>query len=76
MIKKMHLITRLLFFSLLFISFASCNESEVSSKEEVEIRTMDSSSKSVEDAKNNLEEQTKKVEESLEKLDKEFDSTN
>ena len=53
----------------------SCAESETNSKEEIEITTMDSTSKVLEENTDKLEEQTKKVEESLEKLDKEFDTT-
>ena len=48
----------------------------IHSKEEIEITTMDSTSKVLEENTDKLEEQTKKVEESLEKLDKEFDTTN
>lgn len=54
----------------------SCAESETNTNEEIEITTMDSTSKVLEENTDKLEEQTKKVEESLEKLDKEFDTTN
>jgi hypothetical protein len=56
---------------------ASCTESKTDSKkEEIEIKSMDSTSKAVKENLNKLEEQTKKVEESLEKLDKEFENSN
>ena len=58
------------------IVFTSCTDTETNTKEEIEITTMDSTSKVLEENTDKLEEQTKKVEESLEKLDKEFDSTN
>jgi hypothetical protein len=55
----------------------ACNDTTsttTTTEEKTEIRTMDSSSKVVEQNTNKLEEQTKKVEESLEKVDKENDS--
>ena len=52
-----------------------CNESKTSKTEEVEINTMDSTSKAIKENQEKLEEQTKKVEASIEKLDNEFDST-
>ncbi|MBA2498208.1 MAG: hypothetical protein H0V30_00615 [Chitinophagaceae bacterium] len=58
------------------IVMTSCTDSETNTKEEIEITTMDSTSKVLEENTDKLDEQTKKVEESLEKLDKEFDSTN
>ena len=64
--------------SIIFLAvvLSSCAESETNTKEEIEITTMDSTSKVLEENTDKLEEQTKKVEESLEKLDKEFDTTN
>ncbi len=59
-------------FAGLFISFSACTEQKKSSQEEIEINTMDSSSKSIKENSDKLEEQTKKVEASLEKLDNEF----
>jgi len=54
----------------------SCGESRTTStKEEQEIKSMDSTGKKVKDARDDLEDQTKKVENSLEKLDKEFEDT-
>jgi tellurite resistance protein len=54
----------------------SCSDSKMSAEEQARINTMDSTSKAVEQRKNELEEQTRKVEESLEQLDEEFtDST-
>ena len=52
-----------------------CKESQTSKTEEVEINTMDSTSKAIKENQEKLEEQTQKVEASLEKLDNEFDST-
>ena len=52
-----------------------CKESQTSKTEEVEINTMDSTSKAIKENQEKLEEQTKKVEASIEKLDNEFDST-
>lgn len=56
--------------------FTSCEDNTASSREEVEIKTMDSTSKVIEENREKLEDQTEKVEKSLEKLDEEFDSTN
>lgn len=56
----------------LCISFAACSEQKTTNQEEIEIKTMDSTSKSVKETSDKLEEQTKKVEASLEKLDNEF----
>lgn len=53
----------------------SCTDNKTTSKEEVEIKTMDSVSTKLKENSKELEEQTEKVEASLEKLDKEFDST-
>ena len=53
----------------------SCKESSTTRQEEIEIKTMDSTSKAIEENREKLEDQTKKVEQSLEKLDREFDST-
>lgn len=57
------------------LSFTACNDADADPKEEIEITTMDSTSKVVKDNTEKLEDQTKKVEESLEKLDKEFPDT-
>jgi hypothetical protein len=54
---------------------SSCNSSTTTTKEEVEIKTMDSTSGAVKENREKLEDQTKKVETSIEKLDNEFDST-
>jgi hypothetical protein len=54
---------------------SSCNSSSTTTKEEVEIKTIDSSSKAVKENRKKLDDQTKKVEASIEKLDKEFDTT-
>ena len=54
--------------------FSSCSDTKTTSQETVQITTMDSTSKQVEEQTEKLKEQTKKVEESLEKLDKEFES--
>ncbi len=68
---------RLAPFALAVLFFTTaCNDSKVTSEEETEITTMDSTSKVVNEKREALEDQTKKVEESLEKLDNEFDSTN
>ena len=52
-----------------------CSESKTSKTEEIEINTMDSTSKAMKENQEKLDEQTKKVEASLEKLENEFDST-
>jgi hypothetical protein len=56
----------------------SCNEQKTTttSTEQVEIQTMDSTSKVLKETNQKLEEQTKKVEASLEKLDTEFETNN
>lgn len=62
-----------------FLAFTAvaCTENKTSNtKEEAEIKTMDSTSKAVKENTEKLEDQTKKVEESLEKLDKEFENNN
>lgn len=53
---------------------ASCNSEPKNETEEIEITTMDSTSREVETHTEKLRDQTEKVEESLEKLDKEFDN--
>jgi proteasome assembly chaperone (PAC2) family protein len=54
---------------------AACSETSTkSTQEEIEIKTMDSTSKAIKENNEKLEDQTKKVEESLEKLDKEFEN--
>ena len=57
------------------LTATGCTESSTSKTEEVEINTMDSTSKAVKENQEKLEEETKKVEASIEKLDNEFDST-
>lgn len=54
------------------LAVSSCTEQKKSTQEEIEIKTMDSTSKSIKENTDKLEDQTKKVEASLEKLDKEF----
>ncbi len=54
------------------LAFSSCTEQKKSTQEEIEIKTMDSTSKSIKENTDKLEDQTKKVEASLEELDKEF----
>jgi len=67
---------RILAYGLIAIIAATgCKESSTSKTEEVEIQTMDSTSKAIKENQEKLEEQTKKVEASIEKLDNEFDST-
>ena len=56
-------------------AFTGCSENTSSKTEEVEITTMDSTSKAIKENREKLEEQTQKVEASIEKLDNEFDST-
>ncbi|HMJ48035.1 MAG TPA: hypothetical protein VK498_11945 [Ferruginibacter sp.] len=57
-----------------FIFASSCTESKTNTREETEIKTMDSTSKVLKENREKLEEQTKKVEASLEKIDKEFET--
>lgn len=57
------------------LGMVSCTENKTTSKEEVEIKTMDSVSSELKKNSQEVEEQTEKVEASIEKLDKEFDST-
>jgi hypothetical protein len=56
------------------LATASCAEKKTNTEEEVQIQTMDSTSKVVKENTEKLEDQTKKVEASLEKLDKEFEN--
>lgn len=57
----------------LLMAAAACSESKTTNtREEVEMKSMDSSAKVIKENNEKLEDQTKKVEESLEKLDKEF----
>lgn len=58
------------------LSVTSCSDGNADPKEEIEIKTMDSTTKVVNENREKLEEQTKKVEQSLEKVDSQFDSTN
>jgi hypothetical protein len=58
-----------------FIGFSSCNE-KATTREEVEITTMDSTSKVLKNNTSELEDQTKKVEASIEKLEAEFELNN
>lgn len=60
----------LLFTALLFAT--ACTEQKASTQEQIEIKTMDSTSRSIKETSDKLEDQTKKVEASLEKLDSEF----
>jgi hypothetical protein len=64
-------------FTMIAASFliASCNE-KTTTREEVEITTMDSTSRVLEMNTEKLEDQTKKVEASLEKLESEFEMNN
>lgn len=55
---------------------SSCTEKKPNTQEEVQIKSMDSTSKVLKENSEKLEDQTKKVEASLEKLDKEFESDN
>ena len=55
---------------------ASCTEKKTNTQEQVQINSMDSTSKVLKENSEKLEDQTKKVEASLEKLDKEFESDN
>lgn len=55
---------------------SSCTETKVNTQEQIEIKTMDSTSKSLKETSEKLEDQTKKVEASLEKLDTEFKDSN
>ncbi len=54
------------------VTFSACTGQKTNNKEEIEIKTMDSTSNVVKESADKLEEQTKKVEASLEKLDNEF----
>lgn len=72
-----HYIKRLAPLALAAVLLApSCTEKKSNTKEQVEIKSMDSASKVLKENSEKLEEQTKKVEASLEKLDKEFESDN
>jgi len=62
------------FFTAMLFATA-CTEQKTNTQEQTEIKTMDSTSKAVNDASDKLEDQTKKVEASLEKLDSEFKDT-
>ncbi|MBA2745170.1 MAG: hypothetical protein H0U44_02990 [Flavisolibacter sp.] len=62
-------------FGIMFV-FASCDSKKTSTTEEVEITTMDSTSKLLQKNTEQLEDQTNKLENSLEKLDKEFETKN
>ena len=60
-----------------FLLATSCQEQKTTTTtEQVEIQTMDSTSKALKETTEKLEEQTKKVEASLEKLDTEFKTNN
>jgi septal ring factor EnvC (AmiA/AmiB activator) len=54
----------------------SCTEKKTNTQEQVEIQSMDSTSRVLKENSEKLEDQTRKVEASLEKLDKEFESDN
>ncbi len=64
----------LFFVTILFA--ASCTQNKTTTLEQTEIKTMDSTSKSLKETSEKLEDQTKKVESSLEKLDTEFKDSN
>ncbi len=68
--------TRLLraLFLVAVFTTTSCMEKKTNTQEEIEIKSMDSTSKVIKENTEKLEDQTKKVEASLEKLDKEFDN--
>ena len=55
-----------------FLFATACTEQKTNTKEQIEIKTMDSTSRSIKETSDKLEDQTKKVEASLEKLDSEF----
>ncbi len=59
-----------------FLMLVSCSESKTTTQEETEIKTMDSTSRTIKEKTDKLDAQTKKVEESLEKLDTEFETNN
>jgi len=59
-------------FAAICLAGSACTEQKKSSQEEIEIKTMDSTSNSIKSSADKLEDQTKKVEASLEKLDNEF----
>ena len=72
-----HYIKRLVPFALVAVlSATSCTQKKTNTQEEIEIKSMDSTSKVLKENSEKLEDQTKKVEASLEKLDKEFESDN
>lgn len=72
-----HYIKRLSALALVAIMIIpSCTEKKTNTQEQVEIKSMDSTSKVLKENSEKLEDQTKKVEASLEKLDKEFESDN
>ena len=56
------------------LCISACSEQKKTSQEEVEVRTMDSTSRSIKESADKLDEQTKKVEASLEQLDNEFNN--
>ena len=58
------------------LTATSCTQKKINTQEEIEIKTMDSTSKSLKETSDKLEDQTKKVEASLEKLDTEFKENN
>jgi len=60
----------------ILLTAMSCTESKTTSQEETEIKTMDSTSRTIKENTEKLDEQTKKVEASLEKLDTEFETNN
>ena len=72
-----HYIKRLAPLALVALLLApSCAENKTNTQEQVEIKSMDSTTKVLKENSEKLEDQTKKVEASLEKLDKEFESDN
>ncbi|MEO5948164.1 MAG: hypothetical protein ABIP79_15205 [Chitinophagaceae bacterium] len=61
---------------IVILTVSSCGDKNNNQTEEIEIKTMDSTSKSINEAVEKMDEQTKKVESSLEKLDAEFKNNN
>jgi len=71
---KCKLLAPLALTALFFAS--SCTQQKTTTTEQVEIESMDSTSKALKETTEKLEDQTKKVEASLEKLDNEFETNN
>ncbi len=62
--------------TIVILTGSSCTGKNNNQTEEIEIKTMDSTSKSINEMVEKLDEQTKNVESSLEKLDAEFKNNN